>query len=210
MKIMDTARRQELTQIRQTQILDAASEVFSQKGFANTQIDEIAEVAGLGKGTIYRYFRDKEKLFLSVVDRGLEDLKDTILIEMDKTEDPLKKIETVIKTYLSFFESNNNLVGVLIHEQSSFQKRIAQRYFEHYHGNADKMKQIFKEAIEKGLIKNIDIDNTISVLSSLLNGVVYMRQIENMSYDLSDKLPAVLEIFFTGIIKDDKRKKEYE
>ncbi len=210
MRITDTARRQELTQTRQTQILDAASEVFSEKGFANTQIDEIAELAGLGKGTIYRYFRDKKKLFLSVVDRGLEDLKDTILVEMDKTEDPLKKIETVIRAYLSFFERKNNLVGVLIHEQSSFQKRIAQRYFEHYYGNVDKMKQIFEEAIEKDIIKDIDVDNTISVLSCLLNGVIYMRQLENKSYSLSDKLPAVLEIFFTGIIKKEKRKKEYE
>jgi AcrR family transcriptional regulator len=210
MRIRDRAKRKELTQTRQTQILDAASEVFSKKGFAHTQVDEIADLASLGKGTIYRYFKDKKKLFSAVVDRGLEDLKTTIFIEMDKTEDPLGKIETVMRTYLSFFEENSNLIGVLIHEQSSFQKRIAKRYFEHYYGNVDKMKQIFKEAIEKGIIKDINIDNTIRVLASLLNGLIYMWQIENGGYSLSDKLPVVSEIFFTGIIKNEKKRKEYE
>ncbi|MCK5450978.1 MAG: TetR/AcrR family transcriptional regulator [Candidatus Omnitrophica bacterium] len=210
MRIADRAKRKELTQIRQTQILDAASEIFSKKGFAHTQVDGIANLAGLGKGTIYRYFKDKKKLFSAVVDRGLEDLKNTILIEVDKIEDPLKKIETVMRTYLSFFERNSDLTGVLIHEQSSFQKRIAERYFEHYYGNVDKMKQIFKEAIGKGIIKDINIDNAISVLAGLLNGLIYMWQIENRSYKLSDKLSIVSKIFFTGIIRNEKRRKEYE
>ena len=93
---------------------------------------------------------------------------------------------------------------------TGIRKRIAERYFEHYYGNVDKMKQIFKEAIGKGMIKDINIDNTISVLAGLLNGLIYMWQTENRSYRLSDKLPVVSEIFFTGIIKNEKRRKEYE
>jgi len=167
-------------------------------------------VANLGKGTIYRYFKNKKELFLSVVDSGLDKLKDAILLEVEKTDDPLKKIENAMKTYLSFFEKNSNLIGILIHEQSSFQKRIAKRYFEHYYGNVDRIKQTFKAGIDQNLIKDIDIDSLIRVYTSMLNGLIYMWQIEGRRYQLIDKVPIVTKIFFTGIIKNEKRRQEYE
>jgi len=195
---------------RKNQILDAASLIFSKEGFAKANTDRIAKRANLGKGTIYRYFKSKKDLFLSVVDRGLDKLRDEILKEVEKTDDPLKKIENAIKAYLSFFEKNRNLIGILIHEQSSFQKRIAKRYFEHYYGNVDRIKQTFKTGIEQGLIKEIDIESAISVLTSILNGLIYMWQIEGKKYRLIDKVPIITKIFLTGIIKDEKRRKEYE
>ena len=210
MRVKTTEKKKALVEKRKNQILDVASLIFSEEGFAKANTDEIAKVANLGKGTIYRYFKNKKELFLSVVDRGLDKLKNAILTEIEKTEDPLKKIENAIKTYLSFFEKNSNLIGVLIHEQSSFQKRIAKRYFEHYYGNVDRIKQTFKAGIEQGLIKDMDIDSVISVYTSMLNGLIYMWQIEGGKYRLIDKAPIVTKIFLAGIIKDKKRREECE
>ncbi|OPX28313.1 MAG: hypothetical protein B1H08_06120 [Candidatus Omnitrophica bacterium 4484_171] len=210
MRAKDRKKIEARIEQRKNQILDAASLIFSKEGFVKANTDEIAKAANLGKGTIYRYFKNKRDLFLSVVDRGLDKLKDAILIEVEKTDDPLKKIESAIKTYLSFFEKNSNLIGILIHEQSSFQKRIAKRYFEHYYGNVDRIKQTFKAGIEQSLIKDMDIDSLISVYASILNGLVYMWQIEGRKYRLIDKVPIVTKIFLTGVIKDEKRRKGYE
>jgi len=210
MRTKDTKKIKALIDRRRNQILDAASLIFSKEGFAKANTDEIAKRANLGKGTIYRYFKNKRTLFLSVVDRGLDKLKDAILIEVEKTDDPLKKIENAIKTYLSFFEKNRNLIGILIHEQSSFQQRIARRYFEHYYGNVGRIKQTFKAGIEQGLIKDMDIDSVISVYTSMLNGLVYMWQIEGKKYRLLDRASVVTKIFLTGIITDKDRREEYE
>jgi len=198
MRTKDRKKIKALIETRRKQILDAATGIFSVKGFASAQVDDIAILAGLGKGTIYRYFKDKKNLFLSVVDRGLDKLKDAILTEVEKTDDPLKKVENAIKTYLSFFEKNRNLIGILIHEQSSFQKRIAKRYFEHYYGNVDRIKQTFKAGIEQGLIKDMDIESAIGVLTSILNGLIYMWQIEgkkkNMKrQDSTEKIGLLLQ-----------------
>jgi len=210
MKTKNVKKTEMLIDRRRNQILDVASLIFSKEGFAKANTDEIANAANLGKGTIYRYFKNKRELFLSVVDRGLNKLKDAILIEVEETDDPLKKIENAIKAYLSFFEKNRNLIGILIHEQSSFQKRIAKRYFEHYYGNVDRIKQTFRAGIEQNLIKDMDIDSVISVYTSMLNGLIYMWQIEGRKYRLIDKVPIVTKIFLTGIIKDKKRREEYE
>lgn len=199
-----------LIEARKNQILDAAIIVFSKEGFANANTDKIARLANLGKGTIYRYFKNKKALFLSVVDRGLNKLKESMFTEVNKTDDPLEKIETAIRTYLSFFEKNPYLVDILIHEHSGFSERIKKKYFEHYYGNKDKIIKNFKTGIQKGLIKNIDIEAAISILTSILHGFVYKWHIENKRYRLLDKAPTICKIFFTGVAKDKNRRKEYE
>lgn len=60
-------RRQEASKQRRQAILDAALEVFAANGFAATRLDEVAEKAGVAKGTIYLFFKDKEDLFEQIV-----------------------------------------------------------------------------------------------------------------------------------------------
>jgi AcrR family transcriptional regulator len=210
MKLLNKTKRKELTRIRQKQILDAAAQVFSKKGFAVTQVDEIADLAGLGKGTVYRYFKDKKKLFLSVADKSIENVTDLALEAMAKEKEPSDKIEKAIKAYLGFFEKHSNLIGILIHEQSEFQKRIQKRYFERYYEHINKMEAVFKQGIAKGQIKKIDVRGAIAVLTNMLNGLIYMWGFEGKKGCLQDKTSLILKIFFTGIIKDDGRRKKYE
>ncbi|MCK5161913.1 MAG: TetR/AcrR family transcriptional regulator [Candidatus Aureabacteria bacterium] len=209
MKIPNKTKKKELTQMRQKQILDVAARVFSKKGFASTQVDEIADLAGLGKGTVYRYFKDKKNLFLSVVDRGIESLKDLVLETMTKEKEPLDKIKKATETYLRFFEEHSNLIGILIHEQSEFQKRIQKRYFDRYYEHINKMEDVFRQGIAKGQIKKMDVRGAVAILTNMLNGLVYMWQIEGRKYPLMEKFPMLLKIFFTGIVKDKQLREAY-
>ncbi|HSE95553.1 MAG TPA: helix-turn-helix domain-containing protein, partial [Methylomirabilota bacterium] len=55
---------------KRTQILEAASRVFGAGVYHLVNMDEIAHVAGVGKGTLYRYFPSKEDLYLAIVDEA--------------------------------------------------------------------------------------------------------------------------------------------
>ncbi len=59
--------REQYIQGRREQILDAALDVFGKKGFAGANVSDIAETAGVGKGTLYLYFRSKEEIFSTIV-----------------------------------------------------------------------------------------------------------------------------------------------
>lgn len=60
-------RKEEIVKKRREQILDAAMEVFSRKGFAMATTAEIARAAGVAEGTIYNYFPSKRELFIAVI-----------------------------------------------------------------------------------------------------------------------------------------------
>ena len=57
---------------RKSQILNAAQDVFTRKGFDEARMDDIAEETGLSKGTLYLYFKSKADLIIAILDRILE------------------------------------------------------------------------------------------------------------------------------------------
>lgn len=56
-------------ELRKKQILECAKKIFSEKGFYDTQVDDIVKTVHIGKGTIYQYFRNKEDIFLTLLEQ---------------------------------------------------------------------------------------------------------------------------------------------
>ena len=202
MRTKYTTKKKNLIRSRKKQILDAAVTVFSIKGFAKARVDEIAVRAGLGKGTIYRYFGSKEDIFFAVVDKGMNTLKGLILDAISEEEKPLKKIEKAIRVYLLFFQKNKDFVGILTQERSEFRKRVRQRYLEHYYEHINKMEEVFRKGIAQKVLKKVDVRSAVSMLNDMVNGTIYRWVLEGGNYPLIDKLPAIVNIYFTGIVKE--------
>ncbi|MES2603955.1 MAG: TetR/AcrR family transcriptional regulator [Pseudomonadota bacterium] len=69
-------KRELQKEARRSTIIDAALDAFTQQGFNATKLDDVAERAGIGKGTIYLYFDSKENLFEEVVRQKLFPIRD--------------------------------------------------------------------------------------------------------------------------------------
>jgi AcrR family transcriptional regulator len=63
---------------RPVELMDAALDIFVKKGFAATRLDDVAAKAGVSKGTIYLYFKNKEALFKAVVESGLKPAEEVL------------------------------------------------------------------------------------------------------------------------------------
>ncbi|RJP50719.1 MAG: TetR/AcrR family transcriptional regulator [Anaerolineaceae bacterium] len=61
--------RPNVTDERKAQIINAAEDVFTKKGFDEARMDDIAEETGLSKGTLYLYFKSKDDLIIAILDR---------------------------------------------------------------------------------------------------------------------------------------------
>jgi AcrR family transcriptional regulator len=75
--------RPELRDKRKREILEAAAAVFAERGFRTARIADIADRAGIGKGTVYEYFRSKEDLFISLFDWYLNQIFASVSNELD-------------------------------------------------------------------------------------------------------------------------------
>lgn len=79
--------KREIEKQRKKEILTTAKTLFFSQGFKNTSMSHIAEKAGMSKGLIYHYFKNKDELLLSFYDEGMKYLQ-----ELKKTSDPYKAL----------------------------------------------------------------------------------------------------------------------
>lgn len=195
----EQTKRDKAIQLRSDLILRMAMEVFSEKGFYEADVEEIARRANVGKGTVYNYFGNKQQLFLSVVEWGLETLKDLILSATKEKSTFKEKIHKALYTYFEFFEHRKNFFRVLVHEKSNFrentEKKFTKKYFFHLY--------LLEEAIQKGIdsceLKRIDSHQCAVMLIGMSNALIYDWFYREIDSRLTDRAVRVEEMFFNGI-----------
>ena len=99
---------------KREKILLAAQELFSEKGFHETTVEEIARQANVAKGTVYIYFDSKEQLFKEVIKSGFKELKRKTEEKIESTSKPLKKIKLIVETYFNYFDIYRSLFRPLM------------------------------------------------------------------------------------------------
>lgn len=183
-------------------IILAASEVFSEKGFYQTTVEEVAKKAGIGKGTIYLYFKDKEDLFSEMLSYHFCELSQ----EMDrilKTKKPiLEKLKEIIKINLRLFirfgwifEENLEVSQTLRKKKREDGRQGEEAYF-------DTIAQLFRQAEAEGVSHTFsDHQMTASTLVACLHaaGINYSRRKPAMSVD--EYINRVCDFVLFGIAK---------
>ncbi|NOY76570.1 MAG: TetR/AcrR family transcriptional regulator, partial [Calditrichaeota bacterium] len=79
-------------------ILQAAARIFGKFGYTKTNIEDIAREAGIGKATIYHYFKSKEDVFLTIVRNEAHSLEIRIDEALKKAGSPQEKLKTFFHT----------------------------------------------------------------------------------------------------------------
>jgi AcrR family transcriptional regulator len=183
-------------------ILEAALEIFSQKGFHPATTDEIAERAGVGKGTLYRYFETKEKLFAELVRLRLEELEKRAGSVMDGHDDVLTMISKYIRVYFEFFDGNQRLFRLIVQEQLELGEHSVEEYFRKVMRAIPHLKRKVYEGTQQGILKDVDFQTVFYGTMGFAHGVIQKWLARDCSYSLVDELPGVLEVLFYGFVKD--------
>ena len=93
---------------RRQAILQSARQVFARKGYDSATLDAVAREAGLAKGTLYLYFRDKEDLFFHTVLNTMDRLQDSIREQAERQEGALQKLRGIAAGQFAFFLRNRD------------------------------------------------------------------------------------------------------
>jgi TetR/AcrR family fatty acid metabolism transcriptional regulator len=89
---------------RGLQILDAAAQLFANHRYHEVRMDDIAAHAGVAKGTLYRYYHDKEELYLALTIHGIQKLYDQVHDQVIRAGDPDQKLRDFVTSIVRYYE----------------------------------------------------------------------------------------------------------
>lgn len=99
-------------------ILAAAEQVFSRKGYVASTLDEIIRIADTGKGTVYKYFGNKEQLFYTLVEEKQRPFMKKLKTVCSGTASTEEKLEKFVALLVEFLRANAVLWQVVIYEMT--------------------------------------------------------------------------------------------
>lgn len=128
-------------------ILDAAAQVFRQKGFHGASMSDIAEVVNLQKGSLYHHVSSKQEILLALLNRALGLLLDRISAISIQDLPADEKLRRMIREYLLILTENTDLSAVLLFEHRSLDRRQHARHVP----NRDQFESLWKDVIAEGI-----------------------------------------------------------
>jgi len=192
---------------RQEEILDAAAKFFASHGYSEANVQELADVLQVGKGTIYRYFPTKEAMFLAAVDRMMQNLTAAIDAIMERVADPLDQMVGVFNTYLAFFSEHPEATELLIQERAHFKDRDKPTYFAYRETNMQRRKEYVRSLISEGRFRDIPVDRIGDVIGDLLYGTMFTNYFAGRNRSSAEQAEDLLDIALYGILSESERKR---
>jgi AcrR family transcriptional regulator len=190
---------------RETEILDAATQLFSEYGYSRADTQTLADRLGVGKGTIYRYFPSKRELFLAAVDRLMHRLYESIAAATKHVEDPIDRMLEAINAYLVFFKDRPEIVELMIQERAHFKDREKPTYFEHREKFSGEWSDEFKAMVAAGRIRDIPFEKFHDVISDLLYGTMFTNYFVRRNRSTIEQAKDINDIALYGILSDSER-----
>lgn len=97
-------------------LLEVATQMLGERGFGSTSVDEIAEKAGVAKGTVYYHFRSKAELVDALIVDGLTPLAAQLREAVSHTTGARESLQAIVMTELVFIRDNRQFAKLLVRE----------------------------------------------------------------------------------------------
>src|SRR3989442_7966739 len=168
-----------VTEFRCSGILEAARKVFAKKGFHEATVDDIAEAAGVAKGTVYLYYASKRDVYFAALKFGIAQLYSLLLDELKQVSTPEEKLKVLIATKLAYFDENRDFFKIYYSElgniPSTHPGGIDNEFKSLYQEQARLVEAILKEGTRKKVLRSLRTEQTAFATSDIIPGVVTHR-----------------------------------
>ncbi|MDQ3836939.1 MAG: TetR/AcrR family transcriptional regulator [Thermoproteota archaeon] len=174
------------TELRE-KIMQSAMENFAKHGFDRTRMEDIATAAGLAKGTLYLYFKNKEDLFYAICDHNLEELRNQLSRLFNRKENIMLDAERFYDEYQRGSLGGDTIwfeMIALSTRSPKLKKIVAENQRQVY----QVVKEFLKKQIDRGfLTEDTNIDIVASTLIALYNGLVVNKLLLQTTHSESQK-----------------------
>ena len=181
---------------RRHEIFHQVVKIFLKKGFHETSMQEIAQAAGLGKSTLYDYFKTKDEILIYFFEDQLRDMTQEaqrIALQNLSADERLRQI---MEKYLESLQANKSLFLKLMQESQRLKLESQKQVQAKRYAYQDLIRALIDEGIREGVFRKVNSLLAARLLISSISSAVYGSRSTGTPQEM---LKETLDIFFKGI-----------
>ena len=181
-------------------ILRAATKVFAQNGYFQSQVADVARVAGVAAGTVYLYFKSKDDLLVSIFERSMNDVLAEGRAAIAEIGDPVARLRELAHLHLGRVGRDKDLAVVFqveLRQSVKFMERFSESFLQDYF-------KLIRQAIADGqqsgaFRKDISATTATKIFFGALDEMATNWVLSRRKYDLAVEADAVVDLFVNGV-----------
>ena len=197
-----TAKHEVLRNFMETTIAQAAKEVFAERGYQRATLEEIAQRAGMAKATIYLYYRNKDDLFLHVVEELVNLVMAATAQEAITAKPPLAKLSSMVRAKVEFYERERAFFRIYLSEKQGqevapktpHKKAIREMYLQ----GVRTLAGVVQEGIDAGVLRPMDSQRLAFFLQEMISNVLEQRILGHSDTSVEADVELLLSLFLDG------------
>ncbi len=181
-------------------ILGAAVGLLSANGPQSLTMERVAKKAGLAKGTLYLYFKDKQALLESMKEEALCPLREEMAGILAGGLPPREKLESLVTRHLGYFDENRGYLKVILWQRQivkSFEKR---QHSDMYRSFVEQVAAVIQEGIRRKDFRKMEAAKAAVVFVEADIALARQRLFESPAVEPGSDAKLLLDIFFDGIM----------
>ncbi|MTV49595.1 TetR family transcriptional regulator [Heliobacillus mobilis] len=187
---------------KRSRILLAAVQAFSKQGYHKTKIEQIAQKADVGKGTVYEYFASKEQLFFEMIKYSFAQYRYYIQEAVVKEKKVDGKLRAFITQHFQFAEEYSTLARVIFLENINQDGSLHRWFLEERQQHIAWLEQLLAQAKQQGEIVEISEKVLARAIFGAVASVGHMYIQEKSALNRRDVTEQLLSTFLSGITKN--------
>ena len=198
--------RKEREYVRHRQeILETALELFSEKGFHNVSMQEIAQKAEFAVGTMYKFFENKEDLYKALVLEQSDKFHNALTEAIEASDDEIEKLQNYVRAKGEVFAANVRMIRLYFAETrgASFNVRagLDSEIRERYGHFLETLAAVFASGMKKKRLKKIADPYHLAVaIDSLTNAFLFLWLETPDQHPYPEDPDVILDILFKGLV----------
>jgi TetR/AcrR family transcriptional regulator len=197
-----TAKQEILRSFMETTIAQAAKEVFAERGYQRATLEEIAQRAGMSKATIYLYYRNKDDLFLHVVEELVNTVMAATAQEAATAKPPLEKLYGMVRGKVEFYEQEREFFRIYLNEKQGLEvapkdphkKALREMYLQ----DVQTLAGVVQEGVDAGMLRPMDSRRLAFFLREMISNVLEQRILGHIDTSVEGDVELVLSLFLDG------------
>ena len=191
--------------LRRASLLDAARQVFSQKGYHPATVDDITRVAGVAKGTFYLYFSEKRAVFYDLMLQFFEMVTNvgmSVSRDVKTKQEYFTRIETAASRLSELFQNNRDLVRLSYRESMGMDEKLEKMVRDFYRSMAQVEADNIRLGMDLGLFRD-DIDPLLAAYAhiGMVERVLLQWQFDRSFPEMPDLQRQLVELAYIGLKK---------
>jgi AcrR family transcriptional regulator len=192
-------KKGELMEDKRVHIIHAAESQFIRFGFRKTTMEDIAKAAGIGKATLYYYFKNKEDIFAAMTEKVAQSAIQAIVEATQAVEDPRAKLRIFGKSLAEIMKEKIDYYAAFHEEILELFPTVRKRHMKAQQHGFTVLQDILQEGFDQHVFNISDVKATTELIKTLMISLTEQIMVEERRTTWKEDIERFLDLILKGL-----------